>query len=58
MVKVANSPNMIKVANPARMHLSCENDLMVVLKLQEPPSVDGSDDQHDESKAEAEESVV
>lgn len=33
MIKVANSPNMIKLVNPARMHLSSEEELMVVLEL-------------------------
>ena len=42
MVKVANSPNLIKLTNPARMHLSNEDDLMIVLQLQEPPSADAS----------------
>ena len=31
MIKVANSPNLFKLINPARMHLSSEEDLMVVL---------------------------
>ena len=31
MIKVANSSNLIKLINPARMHLSSEEDLMVVL---------------------------
>ena len=31
MVKVANSPQLIKLINPARMHLSSEEELMVVL---------------------------
>ena len=55
MVKVANSPNLIKLANPARMHLSSEDELMVVLQLQEPPSVDVSViEQAEESKQERE----
>ena len=55
MVKVANSPNLIKLANPARMHLSNEDELMVVLQLQEPPSVDVSViEQAEESKQERE----
>ena len=33
MIKVANSTNLIKLLNPARMHLSSDEDLMVVLKL-------------------------
>lgn len=31
---------MIKLLNPARMHLNTEEELMVVLQLQEPPSMD------------------
>ena len=31
MIKVANSPKMIKLINPARMHLSTEDELMIVL---------------------------
>lgn len=42
MIKVANSSNLIKLLNPARMHLRSEEELMVVLKLQEPASVDVS----------------
>ena len=42
MVKVCNSPQMIKLVNPARMHLSSDEELMVILQLQEPPSVEGS----------------
>ena len=42
MVKVANSPNLIQLVNPARMHVSNEDDLMVVLQLQDPPSLDVS----------------
>jgi len=33
MIKVANSSNLIKLINPARMHLNNEEELMVVLKL-------------------------
>ena len=50
IIKVANSPKMIKLLNPARMHLNTEEDLMVVLQLQEPPSVDVSMDNHDEQQ--------
>ena len=39
MIKVANSTNLIKLVNPARLHLSSEDELMVVLSLQDPPSV-------------------
>ena len=53
MIKVANSPQLIKLVNPARMHLSDEEELMVVLNLQEPPSVDVSVDQTEETKQEA-----
>ena len=42
MIKVANSSSLIKLLNPARMHLRSEEELMVVLKLQDPPSVDVS----------------
>ena len=42
MVKVANSPNLIQLVNPARMHVSNEDDLLVVLQLQDPPSLDVS----------------
>ncbi len=31
MIKVANSPKLIKLVNPARLHLSSEEELMVVL---------------------------
>jgi hypothetical protein len=31
MIKVANSPKLIKLVNPARMHLNTEEELMVVL---------------------------
>ena len=56
MVKVANSPNLIKLANPARMHLSSEDELMIVLQLQEPPSEDISiADITEENKQEREE---
>jgi len=50
MITVANSPKLIKLVNPARMHLSSEDELMVVLELQEPPSVDVSIIEHEESK--------
>lgn len=42
MIKVANSSNLIKLINPARMHLNTEEELMVVLNLQEPPSLNAS----------------
>jgi len=50
MIKVANSPKLIKLVNPARLHLSSEDELMVVLQLQEPPSVDVSVIDPEESK--------
>ena len=31
MIKVANSAKLIKLVNPARMHLNNEEELMVVL---------------------------
>ena len=31
IIRMANSPNLIKLVNPARMHLSSEDELMVVL---------------------------
>jgi hypothetical protein len=53
MIKVANSPKLIKLVNPARMHLHTEEDLMVVLQLQEPPSMDESiEEQKHEIQAE------
>ena len=48
MIKVANSSNLIKLLNPARMHLSSDEDLMVVLKLKEPPSLDVSMQEEEE----------
>lgn len=48
MIKVANSSNLIKLINPARMHLSNEEELMVVLNLQEPPSLNVSVDLNEE----------
>jgi len=50
MVKVANSPKLIKMINPARLHLSSEDELMVVLNLEEPPSVDVSVVEAEEQK--------
>lgn len=50
MIKVANSSNLIKLINPARMHLSTEEDLMVVLQLRDPPSLNVSIDQNEEQK--------
>ena len=44
IIKVANSSELITLLNPARMHLHTEEDLMVVLQLQEAPSVDISFD--------------
>ena len=44
MIKVANSPKLIKLINPARLHLNSEEELMVILELQEPPSVNVSVD--------------
>ena len=52
MIKVANSPKMIKLLNPARMHLNTEEELMVVLQLQEPPSMDDTQDFIEEHKQE------
>ena len=54
LVKVANSPKLIKMINPARLHLSSEDELMVVLNLQEPPSVDNSFIETEEQKQEPE----
>lgn len=51
MIKVANSPKLIKLVNPARMHLNDEEELMVILQLQEPPSVDVSVGEIEEQKA-------
>ena len=45
MIKVANSQNLIKIINPMRMHLNSEEDLMIVLNLQDPPSVAQSEDE-------------
>ena len=50
MIKVANSSNLIKLLNPARMHLNSEEDLMVVLQLQDPPSLNVSVDHAEEIK--------
>lgn len=50
LIKVANSPKLIKMINPARLHLSSEDELMVVLNLQEPPSVDNSFIEAEEQK--------
>jgi len=44
IIKVANSSNLIKLVNPARMHLTSEEDLMVVLELKDPPSLNVSVD--------------
>ena len=52
MIKVANSSNLIKLVNPARMHLNNEEELMVVLKLQDPPSLNVSIDLNEEHKQE------
>jgi len=52
MIKVANSSNLIKLVNPARMHLNNEEELMVVLKLQDPPSLNVSIDLNEEQKQE------
>ena len=54
LIKVANSPKLIKMINPARLHLSSEDELMVVLNLQEPPSVDNSFIEAEEQKQEPE----
>ena len=58
MIKVANSPKLIKLVNPARMHLNTEEDLMVVLQLQEPPSMDESIDVIEEQKHEVHTEIV
>ena len=50
LIKVANSPKLIKMIIPARLHLSSEDELMVVLNLQEPPSVDNSFIEAEEQK--------
>ena len=48
MIKVANSTNMIKLVNPLRMHLNNDDELMVVLNLQEPASIQCSDAEEEE----------
>lgn len=58
MIKVANSPKLIKLVNPARMHLNTEEELMVVLQLQEPPSMDDTYEVIEEQKQEVHAVVV
>ena len=51
MIKVANSPTLIKLVNPARMQLNDDTELMVILNLQEAPSVAVSEQDAEEQKA-------
>ena len=38
MLKLASSDKLLQIGNPARMLVNSEDDLMIILKLSEPPS--------------------